>query len=145
MNLGFQDQFVPLVEDGSKTHSIRAGERWKVGMRADLYAKPRQKGMRLIFRAPVVRVERIEIIEPFRIFIDGVELDSKERKILAWRDGFRPSSYANMASVESMAEFWRGRTPFHGQIVHWDYAARFMDIRETCFRESARRAMEAAR
>ena len=28
MNLGFKDQFVPYVEDGSKTHSIRAGERW---------------------------------------------------------------------------------------------------------------------
>jgi hypothetical protein len=51
MILGFKDRFVPLVKEGSKTHSIRAygGRRpWRVGDRADCCARPRQKGMRLI-------------------------------------------------------------------------------------------------
>lgn len=166
MILGFQDQFVPFVEDGSKTHSIRAGERWKVGMRADLFRNVRQKNMSLIFRAPVVKVQEIEIIpppddfrcplcgspeihchEPYsRILIDGEELGSDERDLFAWRDGFRPWPDAptlTTTAFDHMMTFWRGRLPFHGQIIHWDYAARFMDIRDTCFHESARRARAA--
>lgn len=147
MNLGFKDQFVSYVEEGSKTHTIRAGDRWKVGMRADLYARPRQKGMRLIFRAPVVRVQEIEIIPPpddfrcflcgtreihchqpySRILIDGEELGSDERDLLAWRDGFRPFPETTFA-FDHMMEFWRGRLPFHGQVIHWDYTARFVEL-----------------
>jgi hypothetical protein len=40
--LGFKDRFVAFVENGTKTHSIRAGNRWKVGMRADLYRESRR-------------------------------------------------------------------------------------------------------
>ena len=156
MNLGFHDQVVPFIEDGSKTHTIRAGERWKVGMRADLYRELRRRkvyelratnipprcichgdglmgmrcsavvhapakleyervqvaGMQLIFRAPVVRVEKISIREVLIgsimpegsltealprvvIEIDGVRLRPDEADAFAWRDGFRrklPSS-----------------------------------------------------
>lgn len=154
MNMGFQDQFVPFVEDGSKTHTIRAGERWKVGMRADLYARPRQKGMRLIFRAPVVRVQEIEIrvIGPntwhldlnrnlpdrVAVYIDGQVLDEDERNLLAWRDGFRNDPALVKIGIlrgcfAQMVQFWaannglgRNLTEWRGQIVHWDYERRRM-------------------
>ena len=45
MILGFKDRFVPMVEDGSKRHTIRAGKRWKVGISADLYASRKVLGM----------------------------------------------------------------------------------------------------
>lgn len=151
MILGFKDQFVPYVLDGTKTHTIRAGARWRADMRADLFAKVRQKGMRLLFRAPVVRVESIAILcdpgrrvdgwpsadlSPLRdqtmILIAGVGLDESERQAFAWRDGFRIEGYRG-GYFEQMVEFWRkehglGRrvVNFHGQIIHWDYAARYI-------------------
>lgn len=139
MILGFQDRFVPFVEDGSKTHTIRAGERWKVGMRADLFARPRQKGMRLLFRAQVVKVERIEIHGPeMGIWVDGNHLGWDEVEALAYRDGFRGATvlpsldhlanrlHRNYPAYAQMMEFWRDRLPFQGQIIHWNYEQRFM-------------------
>lgn len=144
MILGFKDQFVPFVEDGSKTHTIRAGQRWKAGMRADLFARPRQKGMRLLFRAMVTKVEAITIT-PRGIYIchdrpwvaewahtkatewGMVKLTKDEAELFAFRDGFRfdPNS---RGSFGLMMDFWKRthKLPFHGQIIHWDYAQRFM-------------------
>lgn len=139
MILGFKDQFVPFVKDGSKTHTIRGGARWKAGMRADLYARPRQKDMRLLFRASVLKVEWIRIGPDYRIAIDGMELDEGEKDLFAWRDGFRRVDLRPQGAPESwgcfheMMDFWRkthdlAKKPFHGQIIHWDYAERFMDL-----------------
>lgn len=133
MILGFKDRFVPYVEEGSKTHTIRAGERWAAGMRADLFARPRQKGMRLLFRAPVTRVEVIEIreldkYERIWMAIEGVPLASWECENLAWRDGFRLDvERPTRGCFELMMRFWDGRLPFKGQIIHWDYARRSMN------------------
>lgn len=197
MLMGMKDQFCPFAEDGSKTHSIRAGERWKVGMRVDLYRENRRRkvyelrehrvgdsdciclepgtlvkgsksvharplcsaerhhrreqvqtgGMRLIFRAPVVRVEQIEIVctpnvrpdgwpsaevaplyTKTRILIEDQPLNLQEADLFAWRDGFRQP----LNCFRMMVDFWRrehgfGRRlfVFRGQIVHWDYASRF--------------------
>lgn len=201
MILGLKDQFVSFVEDGSKTHTIRAGNRWKVGMRADLFAESRRRkvyasvrvdgdsdcvclgdgmigfpchakrhsryeqrqtsGMRLLFRAMVTKVEEIEIrtalpLGPW-IVIDGQPLNEDEADLFAWRDGFRhrtlPSPTAmssvvspvTMGCFEMMMAFWQSthnlaENPFVGQVIHWSYTERFMDVLETCFRESARRA-----
>jgi hypothetical protein len=156
MILGFKDQFIDYVASGTKCHSIRAGDRWKVGMRADCYARPRQKGMRLLLRAPVVRVDEIAIREIFveqiltdglltpkcarvGVAINGVRLTPDEADLLAWRDGFRHRTLAKPTDAVSvvspvtigcfglMMEFWRGRLPFHGQIIHWDYKRRRME------------------
>jgi len=108
MILGFRDQFEPYVLDGTKRHTIRSGERWRPGMRADLFVKVRQKGMRLLFRVPVVRVESIHIfcdlktrpdgwpnadVAPLHcktdIAVEGETLDKSELELFAWRDGFR--------------------------------------------------------
>lgn len=135
MILGFKDQFVPYVLEGSKTHTIRAGDRWRAGMRADLFSRPRQKDMRLLFRAPVVRVETIEIRETtiegdraLEVLIDGVLLDRAETEALFWRDGFRKPE--DVPAVDLAHAFWMDRLPFHGQIIHWDYARRYVPCGE---------------
>lgn len=163
MQLGFKDQFVPYVESGSKRHTIRAGDRWKAGMRADLYARPRQKGMRLLFRAIVTRVQTIDIVPPpegwkcsmcgtgkihchdvwSKLLIDGVELTAEEADDFAFRDGFRTPFRWELFGL--MMGYWRGRLPFTGQILHWDYERRFMSITETCFEKSHYLALRGVR
>lgn len=144
MILGFKDRFVPYVLDGSKTHTIRAGQRWRADMRADLFAKVRQKGMTLLFRAPVVRVEEIEIsfTDEWKgydgsgfliksILVNGCELSADEANQFAYRDGFRSGKFrsrARLSALREMSEYWEASSlePFHGQIVHWDYAERYV-------------------
>lgn len=158
MILGFKDQFVPFVEDGSKTHTIRAGERWRAGMRADLFANVRQRkvfelrqlnthggvkyeqvqtaGQRLLFRAPVMRVERISIQKlppygPLNVCIDGESLLADEMNSFFWRDGFRDEAFPGPAGQACL--FWAEQLrngPFEGQIIHWDYARRFVKMSE---------------
>ena len=150
MIIGFQDRFEPFVTDGSKRHTIRAGNRWKAGIRADLFVRPRQKDMRLLFRAPVVRVEEIRIdeyeavqcgrgsIPPLNgnhvlkacrgprgesllVRIDGELLAWDETSALFFRDGFRePGECPQFQALQ----FWHKRLPFRGQIIHWDYDRR---------------------
>lgn len=153
MILGFKDRFEPYIIDGSKTHTIRGGNRWRVGMRADLFVRPRQKDMRLLFRAPVVRVGQIRIEsyeaysrfgpplggnhvrnahrgpsgEAFLVWIDGTRLTADEAEALFRRDGFRDTSM--MASYEALL-FWEERLPFRGQIIHWDFSERLIPCRD---------------
>lgn len=158
MMLGFKDRFCPMVEDGSKRHSIRGGERWKVGMRSDLYQRPRQKGMRLMFRAIVTKVETIEI----RIVSDGpspfhtmftaesagggsdvidvtthvgsdrfsVVVDGQELSADEMDALFYRDGFRDEGTPPSQqaCEFWGQRLPFKGQIVHWDFDGRFFNI-----------------
>lgn len=153
MILGFKDQFEPYVLDGSKTHSIRAGERWRVGMRADLYVKPRQKGMRLLFRAEVVKVDPIliehshragfELCENTSLYIAGNELKDYELEMFAWADGFREDCdvnqpYGVVGAFEQMIAFWQAEYQFGkkmhqfvGQVTHWDYTDRFTELRQS--------------
>lgn len=123
MILGFKDRFVAFVLDGSKRHTIRAGGRWRAGMRADLFSRPRQKDMRLLFRAPVHRVETISIrtnqVGTLEVRIKDYELTWDERRTLFYRDGFRDGDPSTAA-----LEFWRDRLPFEGQIIHWDFDKR---------------------
>ena len=75
--------------------------------------------MHLLGRWPCVKVEYVEIHPPMggrpQIFIDGQILSLDECEALAWRDGFRDDGFGEMM------HFWRGRLPFRGQIIHWDY------------------------
>jgi hypothetical protein len=60
-----------------------------------------------------MKVEEIVIEElcSVQVYVDGVELDRTERQRLAVADGFK--------DFAEMKEFWRGRIPFAGQIIHW--------------------------
>ena len=141
MLLGFKRRFAPLVEDGSKTHTIRAKRARsklgyaqrspRVGEMCHCYVDPRQKTMRLLGRWVCTRVEEISVYErgdrSFGVVIDGVELDQSEKNALAWRDGFR--NFGLQKSWAEMIDYWReihrvsnvGPYTFDGQIIHWDY------------------------
>lgn len=125
----FQKRFVPKVLAGEKTHTIRAirANPDKPGNVLHLYTGLRTKAAKLLMRVPCVKVEEIEIyLEPplpnfgpvltrgLRfpgVTIDGVKLSDDEKESLARRDGFD--------SFAQMLEFWEGRFPFRGHIIHW--------------------------
>lgn len=112
MLIGFKRRFAPFVEDGSKTHTIRAIRRIapKVGEMCHCYVDPRQKTMRLLGRWPCVKVEDILIYEraegTFGVFVDNVELTPDEKDALAWRDGFRSYNPNYMGAFVEMMRFW---------------------------------------
>lgn len=87
-----------------------------------LYVGLRTKKAKLIARVVCVKVEDIEIRDGIffdenhaSVTIDGTKLDRDERESLAVADGFE--------SFEEMIQFWRGRLPFKGDIIHWKAAA----------------------
>jgi hypothetical protein len=126
----FQSQFVPKVESGDKTHTIRAKRKYpaKAGDRLYLYTGLRHKGARRLMIATCTKVQEIVIRldVKFRyehiahdvtngpmvtITIDGEELSYDEMQALARRDGFD--------NLAHMMGFWDGRLPFTGDIIHW--------------------------
>lgn len=124
MLLGFKRQFHAYILEGSKTHTIRATRRTppKAGEICHCYGDVRQKTMFLLGRWPCILVQDIEISGGWEtrsgdffgdVKIDGSSLDNDEREQLARRDGFPDFAW--------MMEFWRGRLPFRGQIIHWDF------------------------
>jgi hypothetical protein len=124
--LSFEKRFVSRIEDGTKQHTIRAYRKrpFCVGDDLALFTAMRTKQCRRIFNAPCVRVEDIAITVYYgwiAVVIDGQELSRDEVNALAQCDGF--------ADMPDMARFWgsnHGLGPFHGQIIHWDYARRYM-------------------
>jgi len=111
----FQRRFVPKILSGEKTHTIR-GRRAnpdKPGNLMHLYTGLRQKGAELLMRVPCLRVEEIEISPLMYVSIDGHGLSADEEEELARRDGF--------ANFAEMMQFWAGRLPFRGHIIHWQF------------------------
>lgn len=145
---GFKPQFAAYVQEGSKTHTIRAHRKVspKVGQVCHCYTGLRQRGpviqklpsgdvvrqkmARLLGRFPLIRVQEIEIWRrmglghaccPLAVFIDGVELSQEETHSFFWRDGFRGEDL-HFTSTRQAAQFWRKSTfPWRGQLIHWTY------------------------
>lgn len=132
MILGFKDRFLPFVKNGTKTHTIRAGNRWRAGMRVDIFENVRQKSMRLLFRAPVRKVESVVIDHhrpygPLEVTIDGIRLSDDETQAFFFRDGFRGEDALLGKPAVQAKYFWAKQLkagPFIGQIIHWDYDQR---------------------
>jgi hypothetical protein len=134
--LGFKRQFAQFVEDGLKTHTIRARRKRpiRVGETLHCYVDPRQSTMRLLGRFPCIRVQSVFInryaIGPeavkIDIQIDGVRLSWDEMVAFALRDGFRPrfADLPDNYALITMMEFWKGRLPFEGDLIHWNYTTR---------------------
>jgi hypothetical protein len=123
----FKARFAPRILDGSKCHTIRPlrDRSDKPGNTLHLYTGLRTKSARLLKRVECVRIEEITIEhhperflddDPnlFSVTIDGVVLDRGECEAFARRDGFE--------NFADMMEFWSGRLPFKGQILHWKAA-----------------------
>ena len=115
--------FVDLILDGRKIHSIREGDRWKESMAIQMATGVRTKSQQ-VFNADrddlstCKGVQSIEIntkggefrgIE-YTITIDGRKLSEREAKQLATNDGF-----------SSLYEFltWFQTGKITGQIIHW--------------------------
>jgi hypothetical protein len=117
----FQARFVPFIQSGNKTHTIRSIRKNpdKPGNTLHLYTGLRtKKATRILPPVQCVKVEEIEIKDGIfgdenhaSVCVDGIDLDRSERETLARRDGF--------PSFEAMIQFWRGRLPFRGHIIHW--------------------------
>jgi len=120
----FQSRFVPKILSGEKTHTIRSVRAHpdKPGNLLHLYTGLRTKNAKRLMRATCVKVEEIAILlapgnfldddaQCVFVDIDGVVLHRSECEALARRDGFE--------SFAEMLDFWEGRLPFHGHIVHW--------------------------
>lgn len=119
----FLPQFVPSIKNGSKTHTIRSLRAYpdKPGNILHLYMGLRTRSVELIMRVPCVKVEDVLIrrtcslssdaTDIFEVAIDGVGLERDEKESLARRDGFE--------SFARMMDFWTGRLPFIGHIIHW--------------------------
>lgn len=118
--LNFQKQFVPMVEDGSKRHTIRAMRKHPIsaGQTLYLYTGLRRKGARLLKRVRCCRVQQISLSDDnggLRCSIDGETLSAEEARLLFWADGFRAGANAELEAYL----FWRSQLPFVGQIIHW--------------------------
>lgn len=132
----FKQRFVPMVEDGSKTHTIRGKRRYpdRPGSTFHGFYGMRTKQCRKIMQAPIPRVEDIVIEPKIRlIWIAETRLTDDEADLFAWRDGFRPDDiYAwppetVVSPLELMMRFWRlthGERYFTGDVIHWDYSRR---------------------
>lgn len=126
----FQKQFVPFVESGEKTHTIRAKRknRPRPGQPFYAYFGLRTKQCRKILESVITKVEDIQILEASRycdyisgehvilihpqIMIEGESLAQDEMQALAKRDGF--------ADLKDMMMFWPlNSLPFSGDLIHW--------------------------
>ena len=116
MLLNFQKRFAPKIKAKTKRHTIRAkrARRPRVGEICHCYTGLRQKGAKLLGRWPCVKVQHIEIhTNPgIWVVIDHEKLSRDECEALAISDGFQ--------NFAQMIEFWRGRLPFSGDMIHWD-------------------------
>ncbi len=130
MLLGFKRRFAEFVEEGSKTHTIRAIRKIepRVGEICHCYVDPRQKTMRLLGRWPCVKVERIvidyreyRVSAPLVVEIDSARLTDEEADLLFLRDGFRDQTGETYQHMQQAADFWKTRLPFEGHIIHWKF------------------------
>lgn len=148
MLLGFKKQFAEYVASGSKTHTIRAHRKIipKVGELCHCYTGLRQRGpiiqklasgevvrqkmARLLGRFPLVNVEQIKIEShplqgiPLLVRINGELLSPDEANALFRRDGFRDEGGETFTHMHQAAEFWKGRLPFEGIVIHWSFSGK---------------------
>lgn len=121
----FKKQFVEPIRAGTKHHTIRAERRdgrvpAKAGDTLSLYCGMRTKWCFMITdnRVECTKVQPISIEIKTRpeyqliyVVVDGEVLDSSEAEQLAKCDGF--------PDFKTMMQFWEGRLPFKGYIIHW--------------------------
>lgn len=110
---GFKRQFVAPIKAGTKTHTIRGLRKHpdKAGNVVHLYYALRTSRCELIGRYYCTRVDDLLIDKAGNIHICGSSLTLDEMEHLACRDGF--------ADLRAMLNFWDGRLPFEGHIIHW--------------------------
>ncbi|HLZ92945.1 MAG TPA: hypothetical protein VKQ28_14625 [Candidatus Acidoferrum sp.] len=117
-------RFVPMIRDGRKRFTIRARRKVedRPGDIMHLYTGLRTRGAMLIFRAPCVKVEDIEVSmigTAFVVRVNDVVLGANEEELLARSDGFD--------DFAEMIDWWAPNIPFEGKINHWDFERRRLE------------------
>lgn len=144
----FQERFVPFIQDGTKTHTIRAIRKYpqKVGALMHLFYGLRTKSAKRIISAqPCKKVNTIIITRDYKIYlIEGVMnarecelfgrtknkskafcyniLNTNEKDELSWRDGFRiDDKGTRIGCFDLMFRWWKQthELPFAGHIQYW--------------------------
>jgi len=119
----FKSQFVPKVESGEKTQTIRAnrndGRKPVPGDIACLYSGLRTRNTKLIGEHQVVscRSVRIHTVGNGELIVDGIKLDAQERLAFAKADGFN--------YWPDMVAFFRDQymvDVFEGFCVQWEWS-----------------------
>jgi hypothetical protein len=110
--LGFNEDFVPAIVAGTKIHTIRAGQRWRVGEVAQFCVRAGQPDHHEFWPPQPVRlVQDIELTNT-ELRVDGRALSPAEFLALAQADGF--------ATTTALLAFFADKPlPFRGQLVHW--------------------------
>lgn len=109
--INFQPQFVPAIEAGTKTQTVRRTARAKPGDTLQLYTGQRTKACRLIGTAKCLHVEPIRITDD--AISVGASVSRSDIEHIARIDGFD--------SIELMISWFRDRytLPFEGYRIFW--------------------------
>ena len=129
----FQQQFIPAIESGLKTHTIRAKRKQRPRPLQPFYGfyAMRTKQCRRLFTSTITKVGDLVLTASGRKFagfnavvdglhqfgiypqieIDGIRLADDEMEALAIRDGFK--------SLFHMSGFWDLNKTFNGDLIHW--------------------------
>lgn len=130
MLLNFKMQFRSKIESGEKRHTIRAKRKNRlarksvsprVGEACHCFTGLRTKNAKVIGRWVCTKIQEISIVEAWPpcgkpwicVMIDGYSLSPDEKEQLAIADGFK--------NFPEMMKFWKGRLPFQGDMIHWDF------------------------
>ncbi len=142
----FQERFVPLVLEGSKTHTIRQRRVKGFAKPGDilyLYYGLRQKWCKKLREEICSDTRTIAITKEGNILLFEKRLDvipeswgelykskhhllnEDERDLLAWNDGFRPDGSSQTSPTgcsDIMLRFWSmtHKLPFIGDIIYWE-------------------------
>ncbi len=112
MILGFNEDFVPAIMAGIKIHTIRAGQRWRVGEVAQFVIRAGQPDQYEFWPPlPIVSIQDIELTAN-EVRIDKRLLSPRELLALAQADGFA-------LAADLFAFFAAQPLPFRGQLLHW--------------------------
>jgi hypothetical protein len=125
MILGFKKQFVPLILNGTKIHTIREDQknRWKVGMKIHMATGVRTKEYNQFAIAKVTKIDSIaiawhrhhtpeEVNQTVLVYINENRFSwsSKTIQELVKNDGFN--------TMEEFFEWFN--EDFTGKIIHWE-------------------------
>lgn len=123
----FKKRFVPFIESGEKTHTIREKRKYpsKAGETLYLYEGLRTKKARKILEAECLCVEPITVKRLIRggrmgravcyaVIIGEQSLSQDEIEAFAQSDGFQ--------NFAELIDFWKAEKrqfPWSGDVIHW--------------------------
>lgn len=126
MVIGFKQQFVQPILDGTKINTIRedANRRWKPGIMMHMATGIRSKYYKCFKETPCISTERIFMTLDYTLHIsigwnNSRELYIPDKEILAKNDGFE--------NFRAFEDYWypiisKNDGLFSGRIIHWtDY------------------------